>query len=87
MRMEHLLFIDSISYLPMPIRKLPEAFGLPMRKSWYPHLFNTSAILNYVGQIPDIRLYGVDGMSTSERQEFMDWYKKRKTESLTTDVF
>ena len=35
MRMEHLQFIDSISYLPMPLRKLPEAFLLSVRKSWY----------------------------------------------------
>ena len=40
-----------------------------MRKSWYPHL-------NYVGQIPDINLYGVDAMGASERQEFMIWYDK-----------
>ena len=44
-RMEHLVFID-ISYLPMPLRKVPEAFGLTARKSWYPHLFNTSANLD-----------------------------------------
>jgi hypothetical protein len=40
MQMEHLTF-DSISYLPMALRKLPEAFGLSVRKSWYPHYFNT----------------------------------------------
>jgi len=28
MKIEHMLFIDSVSYLPMPLRKLPEAFGL-----------------------------------------------------------
>jgi hypothetical protein len=28
MTMEHLTFIDSISYLPIPLCKLPEAFGL-----------------------------------------------------------
>ena len=49
-----------------------------MRKSWYPHFFNTRAILDYVGQIPDINLYGVDEMSASERQEFIAWYDKEK---------
>jgi hypothetical protein len=28
MRMEHLLFLDSVSFLPMALCNLPEAFGL-----------------------------------------------------------
>jgi hypothetical protein len=28
-RFEHMGFLDSISYMPLPLRKLPEAFGLP----------------------------------------------------------
>ena len=28
MMMEHLVFLDSVSFLPCPLRKLPEAFGL-----------------------------------------------------------
>jgi hypothetical protein len=76
--MEHLTFLDSISYLPMALRKLPEAFGLSVRKSWYPHYFNTKTNLNYVGQIPDVSQYGVDDMSVSERREFMNWYDERK---------
>ena len=28
MKMKHLTFIDSVSYLPKPLRKLPEIFGL-----------------------------------------------------------
>ena len=43
-----------------------------------PHCFNTCANLNYVGQIQDISLYGVDRMSTSERQEFVLSYDKEK---------
>jgi hypothetical protein len=78
MRMEHLLFIDSVSFLPMSLRKLPEAFQLSARKSWYPYFFNTRENLNYVGHIPDIALYGVDAMSVSESQEFMPWYEKQK---------
>ena len=47
--------------------KLPEAFGLTVAKSLYPHYFNTLANLDYVGKIPDITYYGVDEMSRSER--------------------
>jgi len=28
MKMQHIHFLDSVSYMPMPLRKLPEAFGL-----------------------------------------------------------
>jgi len=33
MRMEHLVFLDSESFLPCPLRKLSEAFGLKSNKS------------------------------------------------------
>ena len=42
MKMQHLHFLDSISYLLMPLHKFPEASGLSSSsKSWYPHYFNT----------------------------------------------
>jgi len=62
MKMHHLTFIDSISFLPMPLRKLPDAFGLSVTKSWYPHFFYTKPNLNYVGPIPNIKQYGADKM-------------------------
>jgi len=37
MRIEHLVFLDSVSLLPFPLRRLPEAFVLTFAKSWYPH--------------------------------------------------
>jgi len=37
MKMQHIHFLDSISYLPMPLRKLPEAFRLSTQKTWFPH--------------------------------------------------
>jgi len=43
-KMQHIQFLDSISYLPMPLRKLPEAFGLSAKKSWLPHYWYTKAI-------------------------------------------
>jgi len=73
-----MLFIDSVSYLPTPLRKLHEAFGLSVTKSWYPHYFNTNTKLNYVGHIPDVSYYGVDEMGISERGEFMTWYEGQK---------
>ena len=78
MRVEHLVFLDSVTFLPFALRKLPEAFWLTVAKSWYPHYFNTQANLNYVGKIPVITYYGVDEMSVSERNEFLAWYQGQK---------
>jgi len=68
---EHLLFLDSVSFLLCALRKLPEAFGMFASKSWYPHYFNTRENLNYVDSIPDMTYYGVDDMQEEERKEFL----------------
>jgi len=62
MKMEQLVFLDSVSFLPCALRKLPEAFGLSASKSWYPNYFNTQVNLNYIGPIPDMAYYGVNEM-------------------------
>jgi len=62
----------------MPLRKLPEAFGLSVTKSWYPHFFNIQANLKYVGPIPHISQFGADEMEESERKEFIAWYDTQK---------
>ena len=71
-------FLDSTSFLPMALRKLPKAFGLTASKSLYPHYFNTRSNLDYIGPIPGIEHYGVDQMSESERKEFMACYDTQK---------
>ena len=79
MTMEPLTFIDSISFMPCSLRKLPDAFGLTVAKSWYPHFFNTNENMNYVGEIPDVSYYGTDAMSTKERAEFLAWYEGQRS--------
>ena len=73
MKMEHLKFIDSIRFLPFPLRKLSNAFGPTSSKGWYAHYFNTPENLDYVGSIPDTSYYGIDEMSAGERTEFLEW--------------
>jgi len=34
MKAEHLVFLDRLSFLPCPLRKLPEKFGQTACKSW-----------------------------------------------------
>jgi hypothetical protein len=35
MEMEHLVLLDSVSFLPCPLRKLPKVLALTASKSWY----------------------------------------------------
>jgi len=78
MKMQHLVFLDSVSFLPCPLRKLPEAFGLTDSKLWYPHYFNTEENLDYIGPIPYVSDYGANEMSEAERREFLAWYEGQK---------
>jgi hypothetical protein len=71
LKVENVTWLDSLNYLSMPLRKLPEAFGLTARKSWYPHLFNTVQNMNYVSPTPDVSYYDIGQMHESERKEFL----------------
>ena len=85
MEMEHLEFLDSVSFLPCSLRKLPEVFGLVAFKSWYPHYFNTEEKLDYVGPIADASYYRVNEMCESERRGFFAWYEIRKKKGSVFD--
>ena len=62
MKMEHLVFLDCVSFIPCALRILPEAFGLRATKSCHPHCINTEDNLDYFGPMTDISYYGVDEM-------------------------
>jgi len=78
-RMEHVVFLDSLSFLPCALRKL---FGLEATISWYSHCFNTDEILDYVGPMHNISCYGVDEMIGGERNQFLAWYERQKYEPI-----
>ena len=78
-KFEHMKFIDSVCFLPFPLRKLSSAFGLTASKSCYPHYFNTEENLNYVGSRPDVSYYGVDEISDVEKTEFLEWYEGKRS--------
>jgi len=80
MKLEHLVFLDSVSFLPCPLCKLPEAYGLTVPKSWYPHYYNKEEILEYMGPVPDVTYYGVNEMGEEEKREFLARYESQKSE-------
>jgi len=55
MKIELVVFLETVSFLPCVLRNLPEAYGLTSYKSWYTHYFNTEENLDFVGPIPDIK--------------------------------
>jgi len=73
-KMEYLVFLDRVSFLPCPLLKLPGDFWLMACKSLYPHYFKTEENLDYIGPIPDVSYYGVNEMLEEERREFVASY-------------
>jgi hypothetical protein len=80
LKMEHLVFLDSVSFLPCVLRIQPEAFGLQAAKSCYYQYINTEENLDNVGPIPAISYYEVDEMGGGQREEFLAWYETRKSQ-------
>jgi hypothetical protein len=80
LKVENVTWLDSLNYLAMQLRKLPETFCLTAKKSWYPHLFNTTENMNSVGPAPDVSYYDIDHMHEYERKEFLSYKTVAKTE-------
>ena len=87
MKMEHLVFLDSVSFLPCSLRKLPEAFGLSASKSWYPHYYNTKENLNYVRPIPTFRIMEWTGYGKTRGKNFSSGTRVRDPRLSTTGTF
>jgi len=83
MRMEHLVFLDSVSFLPFPLRRLLESFGLTVAKSWYLHYFNTEENEDYIGPLPDVSYYGVNEMVKGRGVRFTSDKRRRSPRSTT----
>ena len=76
---DQIRFIDSLSFLTMPLAKFPKTFGLTAQeKGYYPHYWNTAKNANYNGKMPPMSAYGVDTMKEADREKFIKWYRHRK---------
>ena len=74
-----LKFLDSLNFIPMPLKKFPKSFGVKeLKKGYFPHLFNTIGNQDYVGQMPDKNYFDPDSMPASERADFLKWYEENK---------
>ena len=79
-----LKFIDSLSFLPMPLASFTDTFNLSeLKKGFFPHLFNLPHNQNYVGRIPDIEFYDPDGMMLNKKEELMRWHTDQVRRNIT----
>lgn len=67
-------FIDSVNFLPMPLKAFSTTFDLKASKGFYPHYFNTQKNAFYVGDVPNRSFYGYDQMNDKDKKEFDQWY-------------
>ena len=72
MILENLHFLDSLNCLPMSLKSMPKSFDLKCKKGYYPHFFNTSNNLDYVGPYPEPKFHGADYMLGDERAQFLE---------------
>ena len=82
-KLGRLKFLDSLSFLPMALKKLPETFNLKeLRKGFFPHHLNTKENERYIGSWPCPELYGVDEMKAEERAEFLHWHSLQQSKTF-----
>lgn len=83
-----LKFIDSFSFIPIPLRAFPEALGCQtqLKKGYFPRKFNDFSKNGYKGQYPPPEMYGADEMSAKQREDFFNWYHSVKDEEFHYDA-
>jgi DNA polymerase type B, organellar and viral len=70
--------IDSLNFLPMALSQFSKAFNIPTTKGYFPHFFSRPEIFDYIGKIPDEKMYGIGNMKPSQYKEFKIWYEQQK---------
>ena len=78
-------FIDSLSFLPLRLEKLPNAFpsrSITLQKGCFPHLFNKEENYSYVGPWPALVYYQPESKSVSSRRELEEWHASKSQETF-----
>lgn len=75
--------IDSYSFLPVGLDKLPKMFGIKeLKKGFFPHEFNRPENFDYVGSYPPKESYGYRFFSQEKMIEFDHWYASKHNEEF-----
>ena len=80
LKVQDVLFLDSLNFLPMALSKLPKAFGLKeLCKGFFAHGYNRLEHQGHVlNHLPARECYDPDSMSPEGRQAFDEWYERHK---------
>ena len=74
-------FIDSLSFLSMPLSNFSKTFDLPdVTKGTFPHLFNTPDNYNYVGPLPALKYYTPDSLKEPARSNLLEWHHTHRND-------
>ncbi len=64
----------------------PKTFGIDeLAKAYFPHLFNRKENENYIGAIPPTPYYQPNGMSSDQKEKFMEWHRALKESNYVFD--
>jgi len=66
-----LKFIDSLNFIPFPLRKFPNIFGFADSKSFFPYSFVNFDTLHYFGPMPQKKFFDIN---PADEKEFDDFY-------------
>ena len=82
LRDQKVKFLDSLNFLPMPLKNIPKAMNLPstVKKGDFPHRLNKIANMGKVfpGH-PPLSAYDPDSLSPEARSELETWHAEVRT--------
>ena len=83
---DRIRFIDSLSFLQMPLSAFPKTFGLTeLKKGYFPHKFNIRDNQTYVGIVPALDYYMPETMSPEGRQALEKWHQEQREKEVVFD--
>lgn len=83
MNLQGIRILDSYKFLPLPLAKLPKAFGFEAVKGHFPHFFNRLENQNYVGTFPAKHFFGEQSHMTADKWEDIEkWYETNKDKTF-----
>ena len=73
---DRIRFIDSLSFVQMPLSAFPKTFGLTeLKKGYFPHKFNIPEHQNYVGIVPALQ----------GKQALEKWHQEQREKEVVFD--
>lgn len=76
-------FIDSLSFMAMPLSTFPKTFGIEeLKKGYFPYLFNAPGNEDYVEPVPSKDYYMPEAMSVKGLKEFNTWHDQQRERNV-----